>query len=314
MRPEFVAKALVPIRHGGRVVNAMSVDVEDFFHVQALAGAIDPAGWEAQPRRVEANTERLLELFAAAGVTATFFTLGWVAERHRPLVRRIVAAGHELASHGSDHRRADAQGPDGFRADIRRAKRVLEDIGGVRVAGYRAPTFSIGSANLWAFDVLAEEGYAYSSSVYPVKRDFYGMPEAPRGAFFPSPHHRLEEYPITTLRVGARNWPCGGGGFFRLLPYALTRAALRRVNAFEGRPAIFYLHPWEIDPAQPRVPGLATKARLRHYLNLDKTAARLARLLVDFAWDRVDRVFSPSALPSAHSGHLGDTILNCPGD
>ncbi|MGE5548726.1 MAG: XrtA system polysaccharide deacetylase [Solirubrobacterales bacterium] len=288
---DFRVKPLAPAIRRGRIVNAMSVDVEDYFQVQALAGAVERHQWEAMPRRVEANTERILALFERHGITATFFTLGWVAARHPALIRRIVARGHELASHGSEHRRADDQGREAFREDVRTSKRQLEDVSGTAVKGYRAPTFSIGRANLWAFEVLAEEGYAYSSSVYPVRRDFYGMPEAPRFAFFPLSAHGFEEYPVTTVRIAGRNLPCGGGGFFRLLPYALTRAALRRVNAADRRPAIFYLHPWEIDPGQPRVEGLPWKARFRHYLNLDKTEKRLERLAADFAWDRIDRVF-----------------------
>ncbi|MBC7950480.1 MAG: DUF3473 domain-containing protein [Rhodospirillaceae bacterium] len=281
---------MVPLRRDGRMVNAMSVDVEDWFQVQALAGAIDRSEWDSQLRRVEANTDRILDLFSRAGIHATFFTLGWVAERHPALVRRIVAGGHELASHGSEHRRADDQGRDGFRHDIRRAKALLEDLGGVEVRGYRAPTFSIGAANLWAFEVLAEEGYAYSSSVYPVRHDYYGMPSAPRFAFQPGPGGFVE-YPVTTLRLGSRNLPCGGGGFFRLLPYALSRAAIARVNRIDDRPAIFYFHPWEIDAGQPRVSGLPAKARFRHYLNLHRTESRLERLVRDFAWDRMDSVF-----------------------
>jgi polysaccharide deacetylase family protein (PEP-CTERM system associated) len=290
----FRPKSMEPLRRGGRLVNAMSVDVEDYFQVQALSGAIRREDWDQQPRRVEANTNRILDLFARSDVKATFFTLAWVAERHPAVVRRIVAEGHELASHGSEHRRADEQTALSFREDVRRSKKTLEDLGGVPVRGYRAPTFSIGRANLWAFEILAEEGYSYSSSIYPVRHDNYGMPEAPRFAFFPLEGEGLEEYPITTLRIGSRNFPGGGGGFFRLLPYRLSRAAIARVNRQDERPAIFYFHPWEVDPAQPRVSGLGAKSRFRHYLNLHKTVDRLERLVTDFAWDRMDRVFSPS--------------------
>ena len=187
--------------------------------------------------------------------------------------------------------RADEQSQAEFRQDVGRSKRSLEDIGGVAVRGYRAPTFSIGAGNPWAFDVLAEEGYAYSSSVYPVHHDLYGQPDAPRMPFHPSHAHGLEEYPITTIRLGGRNLPCGGGGFFRLLPYVVSRAAIAHINRAEARPAIFYVHPWEIDPGQPRVSGLPLKAQWRHTLNLDRTEARLRRLAADFAWDRLDRVF-----------------------
>jgi polysaccharide deacetylase family protein (PEP-CTERM system associated) len=289
----FRTKPLPPLRRDGRMVNAMSVDVEDYFQVQALAGVVDRASWDDQPSRVERNTHAILDLFAEQGVKATFFTLGWIAGRHLDLVRRMVGDGHELASHGSAHRRADDQSPAEFRRDIGDAKRQLEDIGGVAVLGYRAPTFSIGAANLWAFDVLAEEGYTYSSSVYPVRHDYYGMPSAPRFAFFPRLAHAVEEYPIATVRMLGRNLPAGGGGFFRLLPYAVSRAAISRVNAADGRAAIFYFHPWEIDAGQPRFEGLRFKSRLRHYLNLDKTLGRLKRLTGDFCWDRIDRVFRP---------------------
>ncbi len=287
----FRTKTFEPLRRDGQMVNAMSVDVEDYFQVQALAGAIRREDWDQLPRRVEANTIRILELFACHEVKATFFTLGWIAERHPSLVRRIVAEGHELASHGCEHRRADEQDAGAFREDVHRSKKTLEDIGGVAVRGYRAPTFSIGARNPWAFEILAAEGYAYSSSVYPVRRDYYGMPEAPRFAFFPLDGHCLEEYPISTVRLGHRNFPSCGGGFFRLLPYAASRAVVARINRQDQRPAIFYFHPWEIDPKQPRVTPLSFKSRFRHYLNLDKTAGRLERLVEDFAWDRMDRVF-----------------------
>lgn len=287
----FRTKAMEPLRRDGRIVNAMTVDVEDYFQVQALSGAFSRADWDAQPRRVEGNTDRILDLFAAHGVRATFFTLAWVAKRHPALIRRIVAQGHELASHGSEHQRADEHTPDSFRHDIRHAKNVLEDIGGVTVRGYRAPTFSIGTRNMWAFDILAEEGYRYSSSVYPVRHDLYGMPSAPRFPFFPGPSEAIEEYPITTLRIGQRQLPGGGGGFFRLFPYPLTRALIHRVNRADQRPSIFYFHPWEVDPGQPRIGGLPLKSRFRHYLNLNKTEARLKRLVSDFPWDRMDRVF-----------------------
>jgi polysaccharide deacetylase family protein (PEP-CTERM system associated) len=268
--------------------NAMTVDVEDWFQVQAYADAIPRDAWDGLPRRVEANTDRLLALFDRAGVRATFFTLGWVAERHPALVRRIVAGGHELASHGFGHARVDSQDAATFRADIGRARRLLEDIGGVAVRGYRAPTFSIGPRTPWAWDVLAEEGHAYSSSVYPVRHDLYGEPDAPR-----APHRRgggMWEVPMTTLRLRGRNLPVSGGGWFRLLPYPLFRAARRLVNQ-RGERGLFYTHPWEIDPGQPRVPGAKLSSRLRHRVNLAATEGRLARLLADFGWDRMDRVF-----------------------
>jgi polysaccharide deacetylase family protein (PEP-CTERM system associated) len=271
--------------------NAMTVDVEDYFQVQAFAHCIDRRDWDSFPRRVEANTNRILDQFDMAGAKATFFTLGWVAERHPSLVRRIVDDGHELASHGWDHTRADAQDPETFRADVRRTRLLLEDIGGVRVAGYRAATFSIGARNLWAFPVLRQEGYLYSSSINPIRHDLYGMPGAPRVPFRPAPEAVIE-IPMTTVRLLGRNWPCSGGGYFRLLPKRLYRAGLDRVNRREGQPGIFYFHPWEVDPGQPRIPLAGWKARLRHYTNLSRMAGDLDSLLRDFAWDRMDRVYA----------------------
>ena len=266
------------------VTHALTVDVEDWFQVQAYAEAIPRADWESLPRRVEQNTERLLALFDRAGVRATFFTLGWVAERHPALVRRIVAGGHELASHGFGHALVHTLGETAFRDDVFRARALLEDIGGVAVRGYRAPTFSIGARTPWAWDVLTETGHAYSSSTYPVRHDLYGEPDAPR-----RPHRRggMWEVPMTTLRVREKNIPVAGGGWFRLAPYVLFRAALRRVD----QTGLFYTHPWEIDPGQPRVPTAGLRSRLRHRMGLAATEGRLARLLADFSWDRMDRVF-----------------------
>jgi polysaccharide deacetylase family protein (PEP-CTERM system associated) len=275
------------------VTNALSIDVEDYFQVWALEASVRRSDWERLPQRVERNVHRLLELLERHGCRATFFTLGWVAQRHPGLVRMIVHQGHELASHGYAHRRATDQAPHEFYEDIVQAKRLLEDISGQEVRGYRAPSFSVSSRNLWAFDCIARAGYRYSSSVYPVRHDHYGMPDAPR---FP---HRLPngliEVPLTTTRLAGVNLPAAGGGYFRLAPYALTRWAIERVNRIDGRPAIFYLHPWEIDPAQPRVAGLHLRSRVRHYLNLGKTEGRLERLLGDFRWDRVDRAFALAA-------------------
>jgi polysaccharide deacetylase family protein (PEP-CTERM system associated) len=285
----MIRRALPPLR------NALTVDVEDWFQVQAYAGTIARAEWDRLPRRVEANTDRLLALFAAAGVRATFFTLGWVAARHPGLIRRIVAAGHELASHGYGHAPVDTLDAASFRADIARARALLQDTGGAAVRGYRAPTFSLGPRTPWAWDLLAETGHADSSSVYPVRHDLYGDPGAPR-----TPHRRggVWEVPMTTLRVSGRNLPAAGGGWFRLLPYRLFRAALRQVNRQQRQPALFYVHPWEIDPAQPRVAQAPVRARLRHRLNLAATEARLTRLLADFAWGRLDAVF-PELSPPA---------------
>jgi polysaccharide deacetylase family protein (PEP-CTERM system associated) len=274
-------------------VNALSVDVEDYFQVSAFEPHIGRQQWHAMECRVERNIHRLLDLFDARGACGTFFTLAWIAERYPALVREIVARGHELASHGTEHRRASEQDHRAFREDVASARRQLEDIAGVAVRGFRAPSFSIGHGNLWAFDALREAGYVYSSSIYPVRHDHYGMPDAPRFA-----HRRdngLLELPITTTRVFARNLPAGGGGYFRLLPYAASRWAIARVNRVDRQPAIFYFHPWEIDPQQPRVAGLTAKTRFRHYLNLHRTESRLGRLLADFRWDRIDRVFEVGA-------------------
>jgi polysaccharide deacetylase family protein (PEP-CTERM system associated) len=273
-----------------QVVNAMTVDVEDYFQVQAFAHRVSRTDWDGFPRRVEANTNRILDLFAAAGIKATFFTLGWVAERHPGLVRRIVSDGHELASHGWDHTRVDSQDPETFRTDIARTRALLEDLGGTSVTGYRAATFSIGARTLWAFPILKQEGYLYSSSINPIRHDLYGMPGAPRVPFHPAADG-VVEIPMTTVRLGQRNLPCSGGGYFRLLPKVLYRAGLRRVNAHDRQPGIFYFHPWEVDPGQPRIEGAGWKSRLRHYTNLSGMEDGLRRLLNDFAWDRMDRVY-----------------------
>lgn len=274
------------------IVNAMSVDVEEHFQVQALAGVVARGDWANRPSRVTQSTGRVLDLFAKAGIKATFFTLGWVARSNPALIRRIVAEGHELGSHGMEHVQAHTQTPEQFRADVRATKRILEDVSGQAVRGYRAATFSIGASNLWAFDVLAEEGHVYSSSVNPIRHDLYGMPDAPRFAFRPRPGQPLVEIPITTVRFGNRNLPCGGGGFFRLLPYLWSRWAIGRVNAADHQSGIFYFHPWEVDADQPRETGLSFKSRFRHYTNLAHMEAKLARLLDDFRWDRMDRVFA----------------------
>jgi polysaccharide deacetylase family protein (PEP-CTERM system associated) len=276
----------------GLPVNAMTVDVEDYFQVSAFAGSIDRADWDAFPCRVERNTDRVLGIFADAGVRATFFTLGWVAERYPELVRRIVEGGHELASHGYAHHRVTDQTPAQFAADVGRTRALLEDIGGVPVIGYRAASFSIDATTPWAHRVLAEAGYRYSSSVYPVRHDHYGMPDAPRFAYQPADGQGIREIPITTVALGGRNLPCGGGGYFRLLPFPLFRWSIGRVNRREGESAIFYFHPWEVDPDQPRQKDLGVKTRFRHYVNLARMESRLCRLLTTFRWDRMDRVFS----------------------
>jgi polysaccharide deacetylase family protein (PEP-CTERM system associated) len=274
----------------GSITNAMTVDVEDYFQVAAFDDCIPREDWSRWPARVEANTRRILELFDENGVHATFFTLGWVAERWPALVRDIAASGHEIASHGFGHERLTTLDRGAFRDGVVRTKHLLEDISGVQVSGYRAPSWSVGPHTLWAHEELRDAGYRYSSSIVPIRHDLYGMPEAPRFAFVAGPSGLLE-VPATTVRFWGRNWPCGGGGFFRLLPYSVFSRGLKRVNRKERRPTVFYFHPWEIDPGQPRVPGVSLKNRARHYLNLKHMAPRVGRLLRDFQFDRMDRVF-----------------------
>ena len=290
---------LAPARQrapGAPIRNAMTCDVEDYFQVSAFAPHIDRASWPARECRVEANIERILALMADGGVLATFFTLGWIAERYPEMVRRIAGAGHEIASHGYGHLRASDQNLAQFTQDISSSKKLLEDLTGQPVRGYRAPSFSIGTGNLWALDALLEAGYQYSSSIYPVAHDHYGMPDAPRFAFYPNGADGLLEIPITTVKMGQRNLPAGGGGYFRLLPYALSRWMMRRVNAEENEAAIFYFHPWELDPGQPRPDGVDLKSRFRHYVNLSRTEDRIKALMRDFKWDRMDNIFlAPAA-------------------
>ncbi|HEY5800265.1 MAG TPA: XrtA system polysaccharide deacetylase [Burkholderiaceae bacterium] len=273
----------------------MTIDVEDYFQVSAFAGTIARDDWPAIECRVEANMDRILALLDHAGVQATFFTLGWIAERYPSLIRRIVSQGHELASHGYGHLRASDQTPAEFFEDVAVAKQILEDIGGQQVLGYRAPSFSIGTNNLWALDTLLEAGYRYSSSIYPIAHDHYGMPDAPRFAFYPNGPDGLLELPVTTVRLMNRNLPAGGGGYFRFFPYQLSRWLIQRVNDIDGQPGIFYFHPWEIDPGQPRQENLNMKTRFRHYVNLGRTEHRLRALTRDFDWGRMDRVFGVSA-------------------
>lgn len=276
-------------------MNALSIDVEDYFQVSAYARHIDRADWPTLPCRVEANVDRILGMLAQHNVHATFFTLGWIAERYPAVVRNIVAEGHELASHGYAHLRASEQTPAEFAHDITLSKNLLEQLGGQPVRGYRAPSFSIGQANLWALDSLQAAGYRYSSSIYPIRHDHYGMPDAPRFAWRPAGRDGLLELPVSTVRLFGRNLPAGGGGYFRLLPYALSRWALRRINSHDGQAGIFYFHPWELDPEQPVPQGISLKTRLRHTLNLRRTEARIHRLLGDFQWGRIDHIFLESA-------------------
>ncbi|WP_294131272.1 XrtA system polysaccharide deacetylase [Sphingobium sp.] len=277
------------------IQNALSVDVEDWFQVGAFERTIRRADWDGLTHRVEGNTDAVLDLFAQAGVTGTFFTLGWVAERYPALMRRIVEAGHEVASHGYDHARVFTFTPEQFRADLRKSRAILEDASGQAVTGYRAPSFSIDPRTPWAHPILAEEGYRYSSSVAPIRHDHYGWPDSPRFAWKPVPGSDLVELPVTTAKLGKHTLAAGGGGFFRLLPYPFSRWAIRQVNAQAGRPAIIYFHPWEIDPDQPRRTDAPLRSRVRHYTNLSVMAAKLRRLTRDFAWTRVDALADAQA-------------------
>lgn len=265
--------------------NAFTIDVEDYFQVEAFAGLIDRSTWKDHELRVEKNTQRLLDLLDQHAVSGTFFVLGWVAERLPGLVREIQSRGHEVASHGMSHRPVYTQTPEVFREETRRSKALLEDITGHRVIGYRAATYSITRKSLWALDVLCESDFLYDSSIFPMRHDRYGIPDA-------NPHpHRLTapsggtiaEFPISVWSYGPFKLPVAGGGYFRLFPYRLTRWGLRRINA-GNRPFVFYLHPWEVDPAQPRIPNAGLTTRLRHYLNLGRTEERLARLLGEFSF------------------------------
>ena len=285
----------------GAIVNAMSVDVEDYFHVSAFDSIVRRDRWHTFESRVERNTERLLAIFRQANVRATFFVLGWVAEQAPSLVRTIAADGHEIASHGYGHELLYTLRPRQFRDDLRRARDLLEAAAGTPVIGYRAPSFSVTARSLWALDILAEEGYRYDASIFPIYRDRYGIPSAPRHGYrIDHPAGAIVEIPASTVRLGAMNLPVGGGGYFRLLPYAWTRWAIARVNADERKPAVFYLHPWEIDPDQPRLHGSPVN-HFRHYVGLRRTEARLRRLLSDFRFAPVATTFASLLNPAAPS-------------
>lgn len=286
----------------GATPNAFSVDVEEHFQVAALACRVAKVKWGDYPSRVERNTERCLEMLAAASARGTFFVLGWVAKRCPNLVRRIAQAGHEIASHGMEHDRVSALGPQRFAADVAEARKLLQDLSGHSVAGYRAPSFSLNPEMGWAYGALIEAGYRYSSSVYPVSHDHYGCPSAPRRAYRPVADSDFVEFPLSTARLVGRTVPASGGGYFRFLPYSVSRALLRRASAERRQAGIFYMHPWEIDPEQPKVADLPLRSRFRHYVNLHRTETRLRALFSDFSWDRMDRVFAlelaqPAALP-----------------
>ena len=276
-------------------VNAMTVDVEDYFHVSVFDRTVPRADWASMESRVVANTERVLDLFDEHGVRGTFFVLGWVAEHYPSVARSITGRGHELASHGYAHRLVYDQTPEGFRDDIRRSKALLEDQSGRQVHGYRAPSFSVTERSLWALDVLLEEGYRYDASIFPIRHDRYGIPDAPRWPHtMTRANGSLFEVPGSTVRIGGTNLPVAGGGYFRILPYAWTRWGIRRVNEVEGQPAVFYLHPWEIDPQQPRL-AASLLGRFRHYRNLDLTERRLRSLMRDFSFGPLETVLAGCA-------------------
>lgn len=281
------------------VINGLSVDIEDWFQVGAFEHCIARGDWDSLEPRFEANTQRVLALFDRAGVKGTFFTLGWVAERARGLIRQIVDAGHELASHGYDHKRVFLMSADEFAADLAKARRLLEDAGGVAVCGYRAPSFSIDTRTPWAHQLLADAGYRYSSSVAPVVHDHYGWPDSPRFAWRPVKHAPLIELPVTTAKLAGRTLAAGGGGFFRMLPYAFSHWAVSQVNGL-GQPAVLYFHPWEIDPDQPRVANAPMRSKLRHYSRLAAMEGKLERLLGDFRWDRIDSLL-PHLMPTTEA-------------
>lgn len=278
------------------MINALSVDVEEYFQVYALSSQISREQWPAWPSRVEASTRDVLLLLAQRQVKATFFILGWVAVRCPGLVREIAAAGHEVASHGMDHRRVDRMTPAEFYADASQSKAILEELTGERVVGYRAPNYSIGRDTVWALETLAAAGYLYSSSIYPIRHDHYGFPEMGPVPCHPHPRGVLE-IPVASLHWGGMQIPAAGGGYFRLYPYGLSRWLLERYNRRFGA-AVFFLHPWELDAGQPRIEGLPFRARFRHYHNMHRTSGRLARLLGDFSWAPVRQVFCPAAGPN----------------
>lgn len=285
-RPESFAKA----RKADALLNAMSVDIEDWFQVGAFETVIDRGDWDRLDHRVERNSEAVLALFDEAGIKATFFVLGWVAERYPALMRQIVAAGHEIASHGYDHARVFTLSPDQFRTDLDRSRKLLEDSSGEKVTGYRAPSFSIDQRTPWAHEILAEQGYEYSSSVAPIHHDHYGWAGSPRFAWKPVAQSDFIELPVTTVKLGSRILAAGGGGFFRLLPYALYERSISKMQREDGHGAIFYFHPWEIDPEQPRVKNAPVRSKIRHYSNLKVMRAKLLRATEDFKWGRVDEL------------------------
>lgn len=284
--PELLASRFL----GKNLPNAMTVDVEEYFQVSAFDSIFSRADWPSIPSRLVYAMDKILDLFSEHDAKATFFTLGWILERHPSVIRRLADEGHEVASHGHDHQRVTAIGRKAFRRDVEETRKRLEDVSGTSVVGYRAPSFSIGAEMAWAYEELAEAGYAYSSSVFPIRHDHYGSPDAPRFPYTPTAGGVIE-IPMSTVPLLGRNWPCSGGGYFRLLPVGYSKWAVRRINRRDQMPAIFYCHPWEIDVEQPRVPGISARTRFRHYVNLAKFESRLTEMLRNFAWDRMDKIF-----------------------
>jgi len=272
------------------ITNAMTIDVEDYFQVSAFESVIDRSDWENIPSRIPDNVEKILLLLERHNTRATFFTLGWIAVSFPQVIADIVKAGHEIACHGWSHVRLSDLTPESFLADISTSRKILQDVSGQEILGYRAPSFSVTSETLWAYEKLSEAGYLYSSSIFPIKHDIYGLPLAPRKPFVIE-KTGVHEIPLTTVRMFGRNYPFSGGGWFRLMPYSLFRYGLKKVNNEEGVPGVFYIHPWELDPQQPRQHNVSTKTSFRHYLNLEKTRRRLEHLLQDFRWDTVHSVF-----------------------
>ena len=286
------------------MLNALTVDVEDYFHVHAFSGVIDRKDWDKYPCRVERNTDRLLDLFAQANVRGTFFVLGWVAQRFPKLIQRIHSAGHYIGCHGYAHQVIYSEGVAAFRKDVKLAKECIEQALGASVRSYRAPSFSITKNTLWALEVLIEEGFEFDSSIFPIVHDNYGIPEAPRFPYirYVNGNAQINEFPPSTVPIAGVNVPVAGGGYLRLYPYAVTAWALRRINNVEQQPGMIYLHPWELDPEQPRV-SVPWRSRFRHYQNLESTERKCRKLLEDFAWAPLEAVFGDAvARPSANQG------------
>ncbi len=274
------------------MLNAISVDVEEYFHVEAFAGKIDPKSWEDFESRSGRSIDRILRLFQKYETRGTFYILGWIAERQPDMVRKIAAAGHEIGCHGFGHQRIHRQTPDQFRQDVMRSRNRLAELAGKPIHCYRAPSFSITKETLWALDVLAEEEFTIDSSIFPVRHDLYGMPGGRRFPHWENTPggNRLFEFPPSTIRLANNNWPAAGGGYLRLFPYRFTRWAIRHLNDREKQPAMVYFHPWELDPSQPRISSAPLRSKLRHYVNLEKTEGKIERLLQDFRFTTVSEV------------------------